>query len=398
MKKTKHGPLAENQSLFHATAYSSDDIFEIGKNEFDIANFRANPVLLSEHNHDKPVGFVTKMGWQKSGLRVELAFDEESEDGVEAMRKWQKGLSSSLSVGLTGKYIRVQERMSWSLREISQVSVPLDPKATATPGERKPTRVASLDDLSKLEASLKAGDEDEVVIYLTASVASSVERKPAISEDDAVETVTIQNNNKSTTQMGEENTQHLEHLASLVEELKASRDQYKAQVETLTASVKDLKEANENFAGKIETLEASLKKQKDDFANTTEESLLELAKELKDREAKVVTKEASLKDKEGKLAVTEAAVTFKEFLPAGFNAEGLTVLEVLKAAAPKGMPTAELTEEALHGILVAEKTRRLKTRLKASASNDSDTQNTYTAEEKSMTGYISATNLILSKN
>ena len=396
MKKTKHVPLDSGQSVFRATAYSDADVFQLGTDMVDLAGYRNNPVMLTEHNPYKPIGTILRLGWEKKGLRVEFAFDEESEEGKEAMRKWTKGLASSLSIGIVGKYQRAQERMSWALREISQVTVPLDPKATAAPNERNPVKVASsIEQLKEVEQKIKEGTEGgEQMIYLTASVATDTERQPiSVQGSASPDNSTNQNQSKNM----ETNEQHLEHLTTLVDELKASRDQYKGQVETLQAShekeVEELKAENKKLNEKIVSMKASAKEQDDRFANTTEEGLLTLSEELKDRENKVTEKEASLKGKENELAVLEATVTFSDFLPTGFDTTELSVMDVLKAAAPRNLTIAGMDENALRAVLINEKNRRLKTRLRGSATEHND--QTYPAEEVSQTGYISATDLLV---
>ena len=417
MDKTQHTRLQTGQSIFAALAYSDRDVFDIGRN-MNLGRFMKNPVLLEEHNREKPIGQVTNLGWEENGLHAEFYFDTDSTAGLEAERKWKKGLKSSLSVGLAGK--PKGGKISWELSEISQVTIPKDDKATATLSQRNPLRTASLRDLNDFDPD--DYEEDQIItVHLTASLPTENERNPIATQggltkkasdtidsddidigegtpddDDAGDPEGDQAVNKTANQQDDskmaDNSQHLEHLSKLVKELEDKNARLEASLKEQETANKTLKEANEKLAEANAALEEREKKASANKSLDQQE--LERANlDLAERKEALDKKEDTFKKKEAKLEVEMTAHEFAVLLPTGFNTEGHTPRSVLEAAAPRGINTFELDTNTLRGMLIREKANRLKARLESTA------KRSRLDDEVHVTGnfsdYISPTELLL---
>ena len=354
MTKTRHNSLSSGQQIFRALAYSSDDVLELG-DAIDIKPFLANPVLLVEHNSGNPAGQFIQLEWTKAGLETEFYFDTGSEEGREAERKWMKGLRSSLSIGASGRRNKDGDGYTWRLAEISQVAVPLDPKATASPKQRKPARIASVAALN----DVKIGENEEVMVYLTASAATSNELNPVRVHSEPEPEPAPKKKASKPPKPSSHMEEQIKVLTDLVAELKANNERLSEEIKSLKASLeekdKDITSAQEAQA----KAEASLKEHLDKDP-ITRSSLKELADDVAKREAELKEKAEALEERRARIEVTAEMTRWNEFLPSGFSGEGCTVRDVLLAAAPRNMITEDKTDDWIRGALEMESDRRFR--------------------------------------
>ena len=95
-----------------------------------VENFKNNPILLYQHDHDKPIGKVTNLTIDPKGLHIEAVISEvaEKQYGVKTLIK--EGILRSFSVGFKPKdaeYDKISDTFAikeLDLLEVSVVSVP----------------------------------------------------------------------------------------------------------------------------------------------------------------------------------------------------------------------------------------------------------------------------------
>ena len=422
--RTRHGQLRAGQNIFSALAYSDDDVLNIG-DQFSIAGYKNNPVLLSEHDPNRPIGQVTSLKKAKSGIRVEFAFDTESPEGLEAERKWMRGLRSSLSIGVSGRLKKgktgtgtyTMGQRDWSLAEISQVSVPLDQRATASPNERGPLRVASLSGLSKLEASEDLHSREDIYVILTASVATAEELSPSLvvdpetpadeeettvvdpadeKEEDAVndkKEEEIVANKEDEEKEDEENSPNLSNPISMDEK----------KIQELTETVNDLKYMNRKLRTDLEglqesetkkqstidelkkenaSLHAALKEEKNK-APLDPDHIIAESEKVRERTASLDEKEADLHAREKQVAIDTEISRWRDLLPEGFTGRNCSVREVLEAALPNNLLEPGISDDQIRGMLRMEQSSRLNARIQGNLKTKSAKTKTFSA------GYIS---------
>ena len=68
-----------------------------------IDNFRLNPILLLQHDHDKPIGKVTSVVVDKKGLFVEAVLSSAAESNYGVNTLIRDGVLKSFSVGFMVK-------------------------------------------------------------------------------------------------------------------------------------------------------------------------------------------------------------------------------------------------------------------------------------------------------
>lgn len=105
----------------------------------DFVRFRDNPMMLYQHDDDKPIGLWENLRIEGSELLADPRFNENDSTTQEAMDKIENGFLRGLSVGM---YIReMEERIdpttgrcapyvtAWELVEVSIVSIPSNAKS-----------------------------------------------------------------------------------------------------------------------------------------------------------------------------------------------------------------------------------------------------------------------------
>ena len=128
----------------------------------DLTNYRANPVVLWQHNPDQPVGRATDLVVEGDRIRARITFApagiSAKADEIRGLVK--TGIVSGISVGfdvqdgtpLDPKKPRGGQRFTkWELLECSFCSVPVDPGAAVT------TRAETLETLPMDEPLTRAG-------------------------------------------------------------------------------------------------------------------------------------------------------------------------------------------------------------------------------------------------
>ena len=348
--KTKHAPIKSGQNVFSALAYSDSDVLDLGA-KINTEKFVANPVLLQEHDGNRPIGQIVEFKWKKEGLYVEFFFDTDSEQGREAERKWERGLASSLSVGVEALWNDDKSEITgWALREVSQVSIPLDPDATAKPDERQPKRMAGIRELLKIDPSTLHKSKDFVI--LTASMASKDQRNPLRTA-------------KSDSNMPDEKKPDYrdEYVDVLKEKIATLTQTVTELTEKVEASQTEMASLKETHSKEIETLNASLKEAQEAAEAVNQDELQQLANEVNEKEAKLDAEVKEFEMKQARAEVENEAARWRQFLPASFDTDGLEVRDVLIAACPKHLRNASMSDDTIRGILIHESNNRLRASL-----------------------------------
>jgi len=369
-KRTNHTPLMAGQNVFSSMAYSNEDVLQVGS-DIKLDAFIKNPILLSDHYHGMPIGQVTSIQWSNAGLKAEFFFDQTIEEGRDSEHKWQRGLKSSLSVGLRGKQVKEGRGYTFDyyLREISQVTIPLDPNATAEVKQRMPLRVASLDE-KVITASLKdAGipENKEFDVILTASMAKADDLHPLYtfkpnremakkdkqaSDDQAVDSVDPQVDSTP------EPTP--DYRSELIAELKSTKEGYESQITELKDQLKEASDQLSERDETVKTLQATIDQHEADAKKFTDDNaaLATANQELRDKERDLEAREAKLKTVQDEMAVTKEAAAWRELLPEAFTATGKSIRQVLEAACAKGFDHSGISDDELRGRLSVERELR----------------------------------------
>ena len=152
-----------------------------------IENFRRNPILLYQHDHNKPIGKVSSVTVDKKGIFVEASVSEaaEKQHGVKTLIS--DGVLKSFSVGFRVKDADYDQRSDTffikdvELLEISVVSVPANQNSLFS------VRKSFEDDNSYMQFKKQFGATEEL-LEKTAETAETAEKeleevKEVISED-----------------------------------------------------------------------------------------------------------------------------------------------------------------------------------------------------------------------
>ena len=99
-----------------------------------LANFEKNPIILFNHNYDKPIGRATGLKVTENGLELKAKISKSAPDNVAQLIK--EGILGAFSVGFRVKdadYIQETDGLKIKdaeLFEVSVVSVPCNQAAT----------------------------------------------------------------------------------------------------------------------------------------------------------------------------------------------------------------------------------------------------------------------------
>ena len=153
-----------------------------------IDNFRRNPILLYQHDHNKPIGRVKNITVDKKGIFVEATVSTaaETQHGVKTLI--EDGVLKSFSVGFKIKdadYDRMSDAFTIKdveLLEISVVSVPANQnslfsvrKSFEEDGDYESFKKQFIEDLEVKSEELKVEDTDELEVKEKASVKEAEE-------------------------------------------------------------------------------------------------------------------------------------------------------------------------------------------------------------------------------
>ena len=112
---------------------SSDKILSTAWTKGGLRNFEANPILLFNHNYDKPIGKVVEMVTDAKGLRIKGVISKSAGDVYNLVKE---GILSTFSVGFLIKDADYDKSVDGlvvkdaELLEVSVVSIPCNQDAT----------------------------------------------------------------------------------------------------------------------------------------------------------------------------------------------------------------------------------------------------------------------------
>lgn len=160
----------------------------------DFVRFRDNPMMLYQHDDDKPIGMWENLRIEGSELLADPLFNENDSTTQETMDKIENGFLRGLSVGM---YIReMEERINpttgrcapyvtaWELVEVSIVSIPSNAKSLIQLKilDKEHKEVLDVEKLIKL--SIKK--DEKMALKLSAKVRTALK----IADDASDETIT----------------------------------------------------------------------------------------------------------------------------------------------------------------------------------------------------------------
>lgn len=112
---------------------SCDRILPTAWTKGGLKNFKTNPILLFNHNYDKPIGKVVEMGTDNKGLQIKGVISKSAGDVYNLVKE---GVLSTFSVGFLIKDAEYDKQVDGlvvkdaELLEVSVVSVPCNQDAT----------------------------------------------------------------------------------------------------------------------------------------------------------------------------------------------------------------------------------------------------------------------------
>lgn len=112
---------------------SCDRILPTAWTKGGLKNFKTNPILLFNHNYDKPIGRVVEMGTDSKGLQIKGVISKSAGDVYNLVKE---GVLSTFSVGFLIKDAEYDKQVDGlvvkdaELLEVSVVSVPCNQDAT----------------------------------------------------------------------------------------------------------------------------------------------------------------------------------------------------------------------------------------------------------------------------
>jgi len=251
-----------------------------------LSNFEKNPIILFNHNYDKPIGRATGLRVTENGLELKAKISKSAPDHVAQLVK--EGILGAFSVGFRVKdadYIQETDGLmikDAELFEVSVVSVPCNQAATFSISK-------SFDSMSEYEEFKKTFQKTNRVDLAGQSLAKDDVNASSVASDtpDEVEKSTP----KQETTMSEVNTPiDLEAFAKKVADETAAKIAMK-QAEEKAAVAKAAQEAEEKAAAEAATKAAQEEQVKSAIKTGIESGAERL---MKDVEAKLLEKDAKI--------------------------------------------------------------------------------------------------------
>ena len=122
-----------------ASTDAEDSYGEIVEQSWNLDRYKANPIVLYQHDRYEPIGTAEDVRVEEGALRATLVLAAEgvSEDADKAWRLIEAGILRTVSVGFYPADVRMEKRngrdvvvlANNELREISLVSIPANPEA-----------------------------------------------------------------------------------------------------------------------------------------------------------------------------------------------------------------------------------------------------------------------------
>lgn len=138
---------SDTSVVFVASEPVEDRVGDIVLPEWDLENYRKNPVFLFAHDwYRAPIGRVAQIGLYGGKLVAEVEFDEDDEFAAGIHGKYERGFLSAVSVGFRSRRVVYRGRLGKDdalysedgyllgdneLLEISAVAIPALPSALA---------------------------------------------------------------------------------------------------------------------------------------------------------------------------------------------------------------------------------------------------------------------------
>src|SRR6056300_1657726 len=251
-----------------------------------LGNFEKNPIILFNHDYDKPIGRATGLKVTPNGLELKAKISKSAPDHVAQLVK--EGILGAFSVGFRVKdadYISETDGLmikDAELFEVSVVSVPCNQAATFSLSK-------SFDSMAEYEEFKKTFKSTNRVDLAGQSLANDDVNASSVASDtpDEVEKSTTEQETK----MSEVNTQiDLEAFAKKVAEETAAKIAMK-QAEEKAAAAKAAQEAEEKAATEAAQKAAQEQEVKSAIQVGVESGAERL---LKDVEAKLAEKDAKI--------------------------------------------------------------------------------------------------------
>jgi len=252
-----------------------------------LSNFEKNPIILFNHNYDKPIGRATGLKVTENGLELKAKISKSAPDHVAQLVK--EGILGAFSVGFRVKdadYISETDGLmikDAELFEVSVVSVPCNQAATFSLSK-------SFDSMAEYEEFKKTFKSTNRVDLAGQSLANEDVNASSVASDtpDEVEKSTTEQETK----MSEVNTPQidLEAFAKKVAEETAAKIAMK-QAEEKAAAAKAAQEAEEKTAAEAVKKAAQEEEVKSAIQVGVESGAERL---LKDVEAKLAEKDAKI--------------------------------------------------------------------------------------------------------
>ena len=161
-----------------ATADRVNDLIEPKAFEEGLGEYMRNPIVLFNHDLDRPVGKVVDAAIDAVGLRVRVAIDKSLEWGAKVAKMIERGILNAFSVRARGDralgYLQpdgVKRIVRWDLQEISVVTVPAHQQALFSVAK------ALRDGTDLLDAGEQPAMEDDNMTVDTEAIAQEVMAK-----------------------------------------------------------------------------------------------------------------------------------------------------------------------------------------------------------------------------
>ena len=256
-----------------------------------LENFKNNPIILFNHNYDKPIGRATGVKVTPNGLELEAKISKSAPDSVAQLIK--EGILGAFSVGFRVKdadYIKETDGLmikDAELFEVSVVSVPCNQAATFSVAK-------SFDTQEEYEAFKKT--------FLNSVEEASEEVNASVEADETRDEQKAQNKE---TQMSDQNQIDLEAFAKKVADETAAKIAMKQAQEKATADAeaKKVAEAAEKAAADEAKVKSTIEF---GIQSGTERLLADVEAKLAEKDAKIeeVIKQfsAQLEEKSAEIA------------------------------------------------------------------------------------------------
>ena len=240
-------------------------------------NFQNNPIILFNHNYDKPIGKATRLKVTDNGLEMDAVISKSAPDGVAELVK--EGILGAFSVGFRIKdadYIKDTDGLlvkDAELFEVSVVSVPANQAATFSIAK-------SFDTQSEYDEYKKS--------FITDAESSAEDAIPSVDAPEDAQS------------KAEDSATQEKNMSDKVKSQEIDLEAFAAKVAKDTAAAIAMKQAEAEAAKKLE-LEAAAKEEAEKAAVEADR-----AKLLAEVEAKMAEKAAEMEAKQ-KALETELA-------------------------------------------------------------------------------------------